>query len=127
MLAAGIGIVPLRALLEEVASPAGGDVLVYRARSQPEVVFRAELEALAAERGVAVYYLVGPRATGRDSWLPEDLAGEGDTAALCRLVPALPSCDLFVCGFDRWMDAVAAAAVGAGLPETQLHRERFAW
>lgn len=54
LLAAGIGTVPLRALLEEIASPAGDDVLIYRARSEPDVVFRAELEALAGERSVRV-------------------------------------------------------------------------
>jgi predicted ferric reductase len=127
LLAAGIGIVPLRALLEEFASTSGGDVLIYRARSEPDVVFRAELDALAAARGTAVHYLIGARPAGRSSWLPEALADEDDSAALCRLVPGLPSYDVFACGPEEWMDAVSAAAAAAGLPEAQLHRERFEW
>lgn len=127
LLSAGIGIVPLRALLEEFACSSGGDVLIYRARSEPDVVFRAELDPLAAARGVTVHYLVGPRAAGRRSWLPAELAEEDGSAALRRLVPALLSYDVFVCGPEELMDAVSAAAVDAGLPKAQLHRERFAW
>jgi len=68
MLACGIGITPLRALLEEM--PYTAATLVYRARSVPDLVLREELEQLAARRGVVVHYLLGPRLVGPRSWLP---------------------------------------------------------
>ena len=127
MLACGIGITPMRALLEDLDYLPGEAVLIYRARNERDLVFRAELDQLAAERGIAVHYLVGHRLRGRTSWLPEDLSHLSDVQALHRMVPGLQDHDVFVCGPDPWMDTVCAAALAAGLPSTQLHQERFTW
>ncbi len=123
MLACGIGITPMRALLEDLPYAFGDATLLYRARSEPDLVFRTELDELARRRGIDVHYLTGPRSPGRASWLP---AGHGSTALL-TLVPDLPDRDVFLCGPDAWMDAAADAALAAGLPPEQLHQERFTW
>ena len=127
MLVCGIGITPMRALLEELDYAPGEATLVYRARTEADLVFRAELDALAARRGVTVHHLTGPRATGRASWLPEKAAHWGDEAALRHLLPDLLRSDVFLCGPPAWMDAVAAGVTALGLPAGQLHQERFAW
>jgi predicted ferric reductase len=127
MLACGIGITPMRALLEDLRYAPGDAVLVYRARSERDLIFRSELERLAKRRGITIHYLTGPRIPGRESWLPAAAAQWGDAEALRRLVPGLKAYDVFVCGPDAWMDAAAAAAVAAGLPLEQLHQERFTW
>jgi predicted ferric reductase len=127
MLACGIGITPLRALLEDLPYAPGNAVLVYRARSEPDLVFRAELDELARRRGVTVHYFTGPRIPDRHSWLPRSAIQWRDSDALLRLVPDLPHYDVFVCGPDQWMDAASAAALDAGLPPSQLHEERFTW
>jgi predicted ferric reductase len=127
MFACGIGITPLRALLEELEYNPGNAILVYRARSAGELVFRDELEQLAGRRGITVHYLLGPRMRDRDSWLPGELASWSDQDALRQVVPGIERYDVYVCGPDRWMDAVCAAAVGNGLPAAQLHQERFSW
>jgi predicted ferric reductase len=127
MVACGIGITPMRALLEDLPYAPGDATLVYRARSEPDLVFRADLEKLAKRRGITIHYLTGPRIYGRQSWLPQSAAQWNDRDALRQLIPNLRHYDLFVCGPDDWMDAVAAAAYDAGLPEEQLHQERFTW
>jgi predicted ferric reductase len=127
MLACGIGITPMRALLEDLAYAPGDAVLIYRARSDPDLVFRAELDSLAERRGITIHYLTGPRVAGRNSWLPQKAAQWRDRDALLRLIPGLPAYDVFVCGPDPWMDAACAAALEAGLPADQLHQERFTW
>lgn len=127
MLACGIGITPMRALLEDMPYQPGDATLVYRARSAPDLIFRAELDRLAERRGVAVHYATGARISGRDSWLPQSVAGWRDKDALLHLIPDLRDRDVFVCGPDAWMDAVARAALDAGLPQAQLHHERFTW
>jgi predicted ferric reductase len=127
MLACGIGITPLRALLEELEYRPGDAVLVYRAHDIDDVVFAAELDELARQRGITVHYLLGPRIPGRRSWLPQSAAQWTDSAAIRYLVPALPECDVFVCGPDAWMDAACDAVLEAGLPPDQLHQERFSW
>lgn len=127
MFACGIGITPMRALLEDLPYAPGDAVLVYRARSERDLVFRSELEALAARREIVLRYLLGPRGSGRNSWLPASATGWGDTEALLCLLPDLSTFDVFVCGPEAWTDAVSRAALAAGLPEGQLHRERFSW
>jgi predicted ferric reductase len=127
MLACGIGITPMRALLEDMDYAPGEAVLVYRVRSERDLVFRTELEALAAQRGIAVSYLIGHRATSRPSWLPQNAAHLSDIETLHQLIPGLHQHDVFVCGPDPWMDAACAALLDAGLPSSQLHQERFTW
>jgi predicted ferric reductase len=127
MVACGIGITPMRALLEDLPYAPGDATLVYRARSQPDLIFREELERLADERGISVHYLTGPRVKNRASWLPRGAAKWSDRDALLRMVPDLQHTDVFVCGPDAWMDAVVTAARQAGLPDDQLHQERFSW
>ena len=126
LLAAGIGVTPLRALLEELRGPRGEVTLLYRARDESDLVFRAELEALAAQHGVRVVPLVGSRARP-DSWLPVTLAHLDDTEALRRLVPGVAGHDVFICGPDPWMDSAERAVRGAGVPAANIHTERFSW
>ena len=125
MIACGIGITPMRALLEDLDYAPGDATLVYRARSAPDLVFRTELEELAERRGIRLHFLTGPRTPG--SWLPVHGGRLSDPKALRRLVPDLVHHDVFVCGPDEWMDLVTAAAGSAGLPAAQLHVERFTW
>jgi predicted ferric reductase len=127
MFACGIGITPLRALLEELEYRPGEAVLVYRARSEADLVFRDELEQLARRRGITVHYVLGPRMRKRSSWLPESARSWSDVDAMWDFVPGIPQYDVYVCGPDRWMDAVCAAALEVGLPANQLHQERFSW
>ena len=127
MFACGIGITPLRALLEELEYRPGDAVLVYRAHDVDDLVFREELDQLAGRRGITVHYLLGGRIRSRPSWLPENAASWTDEDAMRQLVPGIDRYDVYVCGPDRWMDAVAATALAVGLPANQLHQERFSW
>lgn len=127
MIACGIGITPMRALLEDLDYAPGDAVLIYRARSAPDLVFRTDLDELAAERGITIHYLLGHRDPKRSSWLPRNSRHRSDAEALHQLIPELHWRDVFVCGPDPWMDAVCAAALTAGLPTSQLHQERFTW
>lgn len=125
LLGAGVGVTPLRALLEEIDAP-GRTTLVVRARSSDDLLFSAELEALAAARGVRVVPLVGPRA-GEGSWLPRQYASLGGATALRRIVPDIAEAEVYVCGPTAWAEAVSSAAREAGVPRRRVHEERFAW
>jgi predicted ferric reductase len=127
MLASGIGVTPLRALLEELPYAPGEATLVYRAGREADFLFRAELAALAARRGVRIFYVPGHRVIGRESWMPHRAAALSDEEGLLQLVPDLRDHDVFVCGPDAWIDAAVAAAHGAGVPAAQVHVERFGW
>jgi ferredoxin-NADP reductase len=121
LLACGVGITPLRALLEEQPYRPGDAVLLYRARDASDLVFRAELEALARARGVRLAYLLGPRGRA-DSWLPV-----GYRRDVRHLVPDIADHDVYLCGPDPWMAAAAESVRRAGVPPERIHVERFTW
>ncbi len=124
MIASGIGVTPLRALLEEQYYRPGHATLIYRASQDSDFTFRDELIRLAQRRGIRLFLLPGPRA-GADSWAP---AGYGDDRTLLhRLVPDIARHDVYVCGPEGWMDAVRRAALSLGVPDGHLHTEQFSW
>jgi ferredoxin-NADP reductase/DMSO/TMAO reductase YedYZ heme-binding membrane subunit len=127
LLAGGIGVTPLRALLEELPQGPGDVTLVHRARDEGDLVHRDEIEALAASRGARVYYALGPRLAGRPSWLPQAAAHLSDAGALRELVPDIAEHDVYVCGAEPWMAAARTAALAAGVPAHRIHLERFSW
>jgi predicted ferric reductase len=127
LLGAGIGITPLRGLLESLPQEPGDVTLVYRAHSTEDLVLKDEIEALAAARGARVFYALGPRIPGRHSWLPHHAAGLSDEDALRDLVPDIDQHEVYLCGSPVWMDAARVAALTAGVPADAIHEERFSW
>jgi predicted ferric reductase len=139
MIASGIGVTPLRALLEELPYRPGHATLIYRARTGADFTFRQELEELARRRGIRLFLLPGSRALAgsRADWATRNLSdatvqwapnGYGDGVALLhRLVPDLVRHDIYVCGPDGWMTSVCRAARALGVPDEQLHTEEFTW
>jgi len=127
LLASGIGVTPLRALLEELPQNAGDVTLIYRGRDERDLIFTEELQQLAASRGARLFYALGRRVPGRNSWLPEAAAHLSDAEALRQLVPDVANQDVYLCGAEGWMDAAKAAALAAGVPAARIHEERFSW
>jgi predicted ferric reductase len=115
LVAGGVGITPMRALFETIPTAPGQDLmLLYRATSPEEIVFREELDALAARRQARVVYLLGRSR--------ELLSARSFT----RLVPGLTDRDVYLCGPPGMAAAVRGSLAEAGVPSEQLHEERFA-
>ncbi|WP_426564174.1 ferredoxin reductase family protein [Angustibacter sp. McL0619] len=127
LLAGGIGITPLRALLEDLPQQPGDTTLVYRARAEQDVIFRSEIEQLARASGATVHVVLGQRVRDRESWLPQYAGHLSDADALVRLVPDIAEHDVYICGATGWMEAAKAAALQAGVPARNVHDERFSW
>ncbi len=111
--AAGSGIAPVRALLEDLP-PGVATTIVYRVPDHAEALLRDELEALVEQRRWRLHYLQGSR-----DQHPLDAEQVG------RLVPGLAAADVYVCGPDGFADAVEAAARTCGAPPDRVHRESF--
>jgi predicted ferric reductase len=119
LVAGGIGITPLRALLEELPASAGALTLIYRASSWSDVVFREELDTLMQLRSATVYYLIGRRS---------DLRGDPlGPANLARLVPDVLDRDVYVCGSPGMNSHVRETLKTLGVPRAQIHSERFSY
>jgi predicted ferric reductase len=114
LLAGGVGITPLRAMFATLPAPV---TLIYRASSERDVVFRDELDAIAAARGASVHYLIGSRAEiGGDPLSPR---------VLTSLVPGLEQQDVYVCGPPGMTSAAISALRTAGVPKRSIHHESF--
>jgi predicted ferric reductase len=127
LMASGIGITPMRALLEDLDQRPGDVTLVYRARSDEDRILLDELSTLAGSHQARFFVVTGRRATDRDSWLPQHAAHVGDVEALRQLVPELADHDVFICGSPGWMDAAERAVIGAGVSPQHIHIERFTY
>jgi len=112
LIAGGIGITPVRALVERSA---GDDVVVYRALREDELVLRDELDDL----GVDVHYVVGDHAApgGERLLSPEHLL---------ELVPDLAEREVYVCGPPGMTDFAVRSVRAAGAPRRHIHIEKFA-
>lgn len=121
LIAGGIGITPLRALLEGLPAAPGDLTLLYRASQPADLVFVDELDVLARRRGFGIHYLVGRRGTRE---MPRDPL---DARGLIRLVPDLLDRDVYVCAPAPLMRSVEAALQVLGVPRRQIHAERFAY
>jgi ferredoxin-NADP reductase len=121
LVAGGIGITPLRALLEELPASRGNLTLIYRASGPEELVFKREIDELASLRGATVHYLVGKRGSRE---MPSDPL---DPRALRKLVPDIHSRDVYVCGPTGMMTRTLSSLRWLKIPADQIHYERFAF
>jgi ferredoxin-NADP reductase len=113
LIGAGVGITPIRALLEELPEDADVEVLVRGSRPE-DLVLRDEVAEHVRRRGGRLHELVGPREAVRL-----------DHTALTGLVPDIARRDVYLCGPEPFQDALVAAARQAGVPASHLHHESF--
>jgi predicted ferric reductase len=115
LIAGGVGITPVRAMLEEAAT---GDVVVlYRVRDETDAVLLNEVRHLVALRGGRLHLLTG-RTT--DYATPPFAP-----AALHGLVPDITDRDIYVCGPPAMTATVLTGLRDLRVPARQVHSERF--
>src|SRR5205814_764001 len=112
LIAGGIGITPVRALVEELDCEV---TVVYRVLDEADLVFADELDELGAE----VHAVVGDHASpGGDRLLSPD--------HLRELVPDIAERDVFLCGPPAMTRAIERNVRRVGVPRRRVHIERFA-
>ena len=117
LIAGGAGITPLRALFETLPAAPGDLTLLYRADTPDDVVFRRELDLLAATRRATVHYVLG-----RYDKMSRDALS---APALITLVPDLRHHDVYLCGPAGMVAAATASLRVAGVSRRHIFRESF--
>ncbi|MCU1673001.1 MAG: oxidoreductase [Frankiales bacterium] len=119
LIGAGLGIAPLRALLESLPEHADVDVL-QRASSRADAVLHDELQALAQRRPrTRIELLIGPRGATRDLDRPLGMA------SLQRVCPDVARREVFLCGPPALTTDLLHTLNRLGVPRTRLHSESF--
>src|SRR5664279_580277 len=125
IIAAGIGVTPVRALLEHATFAPGDATILLRASTPEETYHWDEIRAIAAAKGAACYVMVGHRPAHTSSWMSATDVDRGVT--LAAVFPDLADSDIFLCGPTPWLDLVEADVRHAGIRPHQIHAERFDW
>jgi predicted ferric reductase len=113
----GVGITPVRALMDEFNGGAQIDV-IFRASREEDLVLKAEMDYLANNSGgsMRIHYLVGSRKNH-----------PMDARSLKALVPTFADSDVYICGPEPLVSAVRKAAEDLGVLKNRFHDEAFAF
>jgi 3-ketosteroid 9alpha-monooxygenase subunit B len=117
LFAGGSGITPVISILKTALASSSRRVrLVYANRDEGSIIFRGELDELAARFGDRLD--VVHRLDVRDGFIDEKAVRD-----------ALAGCDdreVYLCGPGPFMDTVERAVLAAGVAPSRVHIERFA-
>ena len=115
LIAGGVGITPIRALLEELPAEVDTD-LIWRASNQHDLSLREEVEELAKKRGTRIHYMVGNR-----KQFPLSVS------RLQRTVPHILDSEIFLCGPEGMVEEAKKSILELGIDPDRLHDEAFAY
>jgi predicted ferric reductase len=117
MVGGGVGITPVRALMDEFKNGVQLDV-IYRVSRAEDLVLKDELDYLVyhSNGSIRVHYLIGSRKQH-----------PMDAAAIQALVPRFADSDIYICGPEALVDAVKQAAEEVGVPKNRFHDESFSF
>lgn len=142
MFAAGAGLGPMLAILGEQQWEPGEAILVTRDNSPEEGMMLDEIQYLVNTRGLRWIRLVGHMPKHGSKWYPaanEDDPGHDGAEVIRGWLAELAAAeagshhsqvhgtDVFMCGPPPWMDSVKEDLAKAGVPDSQIHIEEFAF
>ncbi|MFT3759187.1 2Fe-2S iron-sulfur cluster-binding protein [Thauera sp.] len=115
--AGGSGITPVFSILRSALAHGQGRILLlYANRDERSVIFRDELNALAAQHSARLRVI---------HWL-DSVQGVPSVAQLAELARDWRHAQAFICGPGLFMDAMVSALAQAGMDGEHVHVERFA-
>lgn len=120
-IAGGIGITPIRSMLEGLAEKAKNAIVIYNVRTKADLALKDELDTIAKASGAKIHYVFSSKAPAGE------LKGIVDSELLRKLVPDLKKRKIALCGPPSMMDAVTETLVQLGVPKKQILTERFAF
>jgi predicted ferric reductase len=118
LLAAGIGITPLRGLAEDLLKQGKDIILLYTNKTSQDILFKDEFAALSHSGLRSIDILTNEPAF-------EGEKGRIDEEKLHRLVPDLLSREVWICGPKQFIDSMMKLARKSGVSSNDIHFESF--
>lgn len=118
-IAGGIGITPIRSLVEEFASRKKNIVLLYSNKTLKQTAFKKEFDRLSRKHRFPIYYVMSQDPTYRGE------KGRIDSGKLARLVPDILNREIYVCGPQPMIDSTYIALKALGVNPSRIHYEKF--
>jgi predicted ferric reductase len=115
LIGGGVGIAPLRSILQEFTADTQID-LIYRVVRDEELILKKEIDSLITGKQIRVHYLVGE--PQQFQMRPEDLL---------KLVPDMALCNVYLCGPPGLARVVRHSIEALGVPNANFHYEAFAF
>jgi predicted ferric reductase len=120
-IAGGIGITPLRAMIESLAAQKKDIVLMCGSRTEKDIAFKKEFEDICKlSPSIIVHNILGTPTPGYES-------GYVDKEKIVRLVPDFYTREVFLCGPPPMMKATVSNLNGLGFSADYIHFERFSF
>lgn len=118
-IAGGVGITPIRALIEEMGKSGKDMILLYSNTTFENILFKKELDTLSKNYRFPVFYI-----------LTQDAAYKGEKGRInkqkiTRLAPDCTKRDIYLCGPPPMMKSVIAILKDIGVSPKQIHYEKF--
>jgi len=118
-IAGGIGITPIRSLIEEMGQAGKDTVLLYSNRDKEGVVFEKELAVLRENHRLNIIYV-----STQDS-KSGGPAGRLDREKIQKLVPNVTERAVFICGPRSMLVSILDALKALNVPISQVRYEKF--
>ncbi len=109
LIAGGVGITPIRTILEDLVSKKLNVALLYSTKEGEEIIFKQELDILQTKYNFKFAYFA------------ERIDGE----KIKTQVPDFQDREIFICGPVPMMDAISKDLQDRGVTNSLIHTERF--
>ncbi|MDP2586167.1 MAG: ferredoxin reductase family protein [Candidatus Komeilibacteria bacterium] len=118
-IAGGVGITPIRSILEEALLAGREATLLYGNRNEQEIIFKDELDELKKQHQFGLHYILSEKISSVFEH------GNIDKEKISRLVPDLKEREVYLCGPVPMMKAIRRQLTELGLPKKLIHFEKF--
>jgi predicted ferric reductase len=120
LVAAGIGITPIRSLLEQMVGNKKDIILLYANKRKDEIVFKEEIDTLAKKHKFIVHYFLSQEKV--NGYISSRLSVE----KIEDLVKDLQKRDIYICGPQLLTDSLRYQLLQKGIKKSLIHYEKFA-
>lgn len=120
-IAGGIGITPLRGMIESLSKKSEDICLLFATKTEKDIIFKKELDIFSEQnRKLKIHYITSEETPGLEY-------GRIDKDKIVRLVPDFYSREVFLCGPNRMMESVVQNLKEIGFSQNNLHYEKFSF